>query len=141
MSYKGKYTPRNPRKYKGNYNNVTYRSLWERKFMVYCDTTPQILQWSSEEVVIPYISPKDNRQHRYFPDFLVTIQNKKGITTYLCEVKPLRQCKPPTNRKSKYFLTEQRTYAINQAKWIAAKKHCEKMGWTWKIITEKELKV
>ena len=72
---------------------------------------------------------------------ILTIQNKKGITTYLCEVKPLRQCKPPTNRKSKYFLTEQRTYAINQAKWMAAKKHCEKMGWTWKIITEKELKV
>ena len=113
----------------------------ELRFMKWADRSDNVLKWNSEEIIVPYISPIDKKRHRYFPDFLVTIQNKKGITTYLCEVKPLRQCKPPTNRKSKYFLTEQRTYAINQAKWMAAKKHCEKMGWTWKIITEKELKV
>ena len=140
-SYKGRYTPKNPKKYKGNKSNVIYRSLWERKFMVYLDTTPQIISWSSEEIVIPYISPKDNKRHRYYPDFLVTVQNNKGIHTYLCEVKPLKQCRPPKNKKSKYFLSEQRTYAVNQAKWKAAKALCKNQGWSWKIITEKELDI
>jgi len=141
MSYKGYYRPQNVQKYKGNKHNIFYRSLWERKFMVYLDTTPQIISWSSEEIIIPYISPKDNKRHRYFPDFLVTANGDRGINTYLCEIKPSKQCKPPKNRKSKYFLTEQKTFLVNQAKWKAAKLTCKKKGWQWKIITEKELNI
>lgn len=141
MAYSGKYQPKNPHKYKGNRNNVVYRSLWERKFMVYLDNNPKIIQWSSEEVVIPYISPVDKRKHKYYPDFLVTIKNNAGTHTYLCEIKPKKQCVPPTNRKSKYFLTEQRTYVVNQAKWKAAKNICRLKGWKWKVITEKELQI
>ena len=61
MSYKGRYTPANPKKYKGNSRNIVYRSLWERKFMVYCDTSKNILEWGSEEIIIPYISPVDGK--------------------------------------------------------------------------------
>ena len=141
MSYKGYYKPQNVQKYKGNKHNIFYRSLWERKFMVYLDTNPKIISWSSEEIIIPYISPKDNKRHRYFPDFLVTANGDKGINTYLCEIKPSNQCIPPKNKKSKYFLTEQKTFLINQAKWKAAELVCKEKGWEWKIITEKELKI
>ena len=71
MSYKGKYRPTNKRKYKGDVNSIVYRSLWERKFMVYLDTNPDITEWGSEEIVIPYVSPLDGKRHRYFPDFYV----------------------------------------------------------------------
>jgi len=141
MAYKGKYNLINPHKYKGNKHNVIYRSLWERKFMVYLDKTPNIIKWSSEELAIPYMSPVDNKRHRYYPDFLVTVRNNKGIHTYLCEIKPKKYCKPPKNRKSKYFLSEQKTYSVNMAKWRAAEKLCIQQGWEWKVITEKELKV
>jgi len=57
-SYKGKYTPKNPNKYAGDPSKIIYRSLWERKFMVFCDETASVLKWSSEEISIPYFSPK-----------------------------------------------------------------------------------
>ena len=68
MSYTGRFVPTNPKKYKGNYTTIYYRSLWERKFMVYCDKNPNILQWGSEEIYIPYFLPTDGKIHRYFPD-------------------------------------------------------------------------
>ena len=74
MSYKGKYKPSYPKKYKGDPNNIIYRSLWERKFMVYCDKNENILEWGSEEVIVPYRSPIDNRYHRYFPDFYIKVK-------------------------------------------------------------------
>ena len=78
MSYKGRYSPSYPRKYKGNPSNIIYRSLWERKFMVYCDLNENILEWGSEEIAIPYRSPIDNRVHRYFPDFYVKLKETTG---------------------------------------------------------------
>ena len=61
MSYKGKFHPTNRKKYKGDINNIVYRSLWERKFMVYCDENNDIVEWGSEELVVPYISPLDRK--------------------------------------------------------------------------------
>ena len=68
MSYKGKYIPKNPQKYKGDPSQVVYRSLWERKFMVYCDKNDKVVEWGSEEIIVPYRSPWDGKMHRYFPD-------------------------------------------------------------------------
>ena len=79
MSYKGRYKVKNLDKYKGDPTSVTYRSLWERKFMLYCDDNPSVLKWSSEEIVIPYRSPIDKKVHRYFPDFWIQIRNSQGI--------------------------------------------------------------
>ena len=64
MSYKGKYYPSYPRKYKGDPTNIIYRSLWERKFMVYCDNNPGIINWASEELPIRYYNPIDKKYHR-----------------------------------------------------------------------------
>ena len=78
MAYKGKYKVRAPYKYKGNPTKVIYRSLWELKFMTYCDTNINILEWGSEEVYMWYRSPVDNRAHRYFPDFYIKVREKNG---------------------------------------------------------------
>ena len=91
-SIKSKYKPSFPKKYKGNANNIICRSSWERRFCHYCDLNENILEWGSEEFYIPYISPIDKRVHRYFPDFIIKVQENTGqIKTYVIEVKPKRQ--------------------------------------------------
>ena len=127
--YKGKFKIKNSQKYKGNPSNIIYRSLMELRFMKWWDNNEKILQWSSEEIVIPYISPIDNKKHRYFPDFL--IQTTKGWT--LIEVKPQIQTNPPkkiliekvTLKKRRRYVRAVRTWLVNEAKWKAAKKVCE----------------
>jgi hypothetical protein len=141
MSYKGKYRPSYPKKYKGDPTNIIYRSLWERKFMVYCDTREQILEWGSEEICLPYRSPVDNRIHRYFPDFYIKVNENGIIKKYLIEIKPKKQTVEPKvqKRKTKGYIYEVVEYAKNQAKWKAAKEFCEDRQWQFKIITEDEL--
>lgn len=142
MSYKGKYQPSHPKKYKGDPTNIIYRSLWERKFMVYCDNNENIIEWQSEEFFIPYRSPIDNKIHRYFPDFYIKYKDINGrIKSSLIEVKPLRQCSPPPKpkRQTKKYLNEAYEYAKNRAKWEAAKDYCEDRRWEFKVMTEKEL--
>jgi|TARA_B110001450_G_scaffold245243_1_gene258098 hypothetical protein len=150
MSYKGKFRPKNPNKYKGNPSNIIYRSLLERRFMVYLDNNPSILKWSSEEIIIPYVSPVDNRVHRYFPDFYMKYRNNKDmIVEELIEVKPFSQCTPPnpkkkltkTGRTSKRYLKEVQTYMVNDAKWSQAMKYCKDRKWKWRILTEKDINI
>lgn len=142
MSYKGKFRPSNYTKYKGDPTNIIYRSLWELKFMNWCDRNENILEWGSEEIAIPYISPLDGRVHRYFPDFYISIRNKSGRTQkFIVEVKPHKQTMEPKRPKknTKRYLTESATYAVNIAKWKAATEFCKDRLWNFKIITEKEL--
>ena len=144
MAYRGKYYPSFPRKYKGDPTNIIYRSLWERKFMVYCDKNAKILVWGSEEIALPYISPHDSRVHRYFPDFYIKVQENTGkIKRYLIEVKPLKQTTKPKKpkRQTKGYIREAFEYARNQAKWKAAKEYCADRMWEFKVITEKELDI
>ena len=142
MAYRGKYYPSFPRKYKGDPTNIIYRSLWERKFMVYCDKNQNILEWASEEIAIPYRSPIDNRVHRYFPDFYMKVKETNGkIKNYVIEVKPAKQTKPPAKpkRQTKGYIREAYEYAKNQAKWKMAKEYCADRQWEFKVVTEKEL--
>jgi hypothetical protein len=141
-TYKGRYSPKNPGKYKGDPTGIIYRSLWERKLMVYLDENKSIIQWSSEEIAIPYISPLDNRYHRYFPDFYIKAVDKNGnIVEQLLEVKPRKETVEPTKKKriTKQYITEVTTWGKNQAKWKAAEEYCLDRGWQFKLITEKEL--
>ena len=141
MSYKGRFYPKNPKKYNGDPNNVIYRSNWELRVMKYLDNNPSVIWWASEELPIPYRSPVDNRMHRYFPDFIVKVRRKDGLVmTYILEVKPEAQTKMPTQkRKTKRFIQEAATYAINQEKWRAADIFCKEHGWQFKILTENDL--
>ena len=142
MSYKGRYNPINPKKYKGNPQNIIYRSLWERKFMVYCDTNDKVLEWGSEEIIIPYISPWDGKVHRYFPDFYIKVRQSSGnLKKFIIEVKPKKQTRPPkpVERKTKRWINEVRTFGINEAKWKHATKWCKDNDMEFKILTEEEL--
>ena len=141
-SIKSRYTPVYPNKYQGNSKMIICRSSWERKFCQWCDMNNSIISWASEEFSIPYVSPKDNRVHKYYPDYLIKVREKNDmIKTYMVEVKPFKQTRPPKTpkRKTKSYLTECVTYAVNQAKWKAAKEFCEDHRIEFKVVTEKEL--
>ena len=143
MAYKGKYIPINPKKYVGNSSQIIYRSLWERKLMVYCDRNDNIIEWGSEEVIVPYRSPWDGKIHRYFPDFYMKVKQTNGTyKKFIIEVKPKAQCKEPTKtpkRKTRKWYKEVQTWGINQAKWKSATDYCENRGMEFKILTEDHL--
>lgn len=139
----GRYMPKNIKKYKGDFQSIYYRSSWELKFMEYCDKNDSILEWSSEETVIPYFSKVDNKVHRYFVDFWIKYKNKDGqIKKALIEIKPYSQTiqpMPTRGKSKKTLITEALTYQVNQDKWNAAKKYCDNMKMDFIVITEKQL--
>ena len=142
MAYSGRFIPKNPKKYVGDSNNIIYRSSWECKVMSWLDRNDDIISWASEELIIPYVSPIDNRVHRYFPDFLVKVKTRDAkVKTLLLEVKPKKQTVPPEPRKrvTKQYVTEVTTWGVNQAKWKAAEEYCLDRSWEFKIITEDHL--
>lgn len=142
MAYSGRFTPKNPGKYVGDYKNIIYRSSWEARVMDWLDRNENIISWASEELVIPYKSPIDGKFHRYFPDFLIKTKTKDGNTkTILIEVKPKYQTKPPQpqQRITKKYLTEVKNWGVNEAKWKAAIEYCKDRMWEFKIVTEDDL--
>jgi hypothetical protein len=143
MAYSGRYVPTNPKKYKGDPSRIIYRSLWERRFMVYCDRNSNILEWGSEEIIIPYRSPLDGRIHRYFPDFYVKVRQHDGSTKkMIIEVKPKQQTKPPENkpkRKTKSWYNAIKEWGKNSAKWESAREYCADRNMEFKILTEDHL--
>jgi len=148
--YQGRFKPKNPKKYMGDPTNIIYRSGWEFKLMRYLDAHPDVLEWGSEELIVPYRSPIDGRMHRYFPDFLVKqINRDKRKATVLIEVKPKAQTVPPdiskkntsTGKLSRRYINEVKTWGINQAKWQAAEEFCKDRGWKFQIMHEGHLGV
>ncbi|NDB59521.1 head completion protein [bacterium] len=139
-SYKGIFKPKHPKKYVGDPNRIVYRSLLERRMMVYLDNNEHVEFWASEELPIIYRSPVDYRIHRYFPDFIFKL---KSGQKFMVEVKPYKQCFPPKKPKkqTKYFLREHLEYLKNQAKWEAAKIYCNEHDLQFKIFTEKDIGV
>lgn len=138
----GYFKPQNPKKYIGDPNNIVYRSGWELRVMKYLDEKESVTRWASEEIAIPYISPIDNRPHRYFADFYVEAIGRDGETKkMLLEVKPKAQTQEPKKpkRNTKRYISEVMTWGVNQAKWKAAQEFCEDKGWDFKLITEAEL--
>lgn len=140
-----KWFPKNPDKYVGDVSNIIARSSWEIKFLNHCDRHPDIIKYASEELIIPYLSPVDGKEHRYFVDFVVMLRNSKGeIKKYAVEIKPYNQTLPPvkktgSKRASQQMINESITYAVNQAKWNAAKKFCSRVGLEFIVLTERDL--
>ena len=108
--------------------------------MVYCDKNDAIIEWGSEEVIVPYLSPMDGKIHRYFPAFYMKVRQADGSTKkFIIEVKPKSQCKQPVKnpkRRTTKWFNEVKTFAINQAKWKSAREFCEDKGMEFKIFTE-----
>lgn len=145
-SYKGFFRPQNPQKYKGDPTKIVYRSRWELLVMGKLDSNDSVIEWSSEEIRIPYISPIDNRRHTYFPDFYVKKRNYSdgNIECILIEVKPKNQTVPPkvqSGKPTRRYITEVYTWGINSAKWDAAEKYCAARGWKFLKLTEDDLNI
>lgn len=138
----GIFKPTKPQKYKGDVKNIIYRSSWELSFLSRLDLDDNVLQYSSEEVIIPYRHPISNTIRRYFVDFWVRYKDGR---TLLIEIKPHKETLPPTpssgkrKKSKKTLLNEHLTYAVNMAKWEAADKYCKKKGWEFHVFTELEL--
>lgn len=142
MARKGRFRPKNYKKYRGDPTNIIYRSSWEWKFMRYLDEHPSVISWSSEEFFIPYKSPVDNKVHRYFPDFYIKKVGKDGsISSQVIEIKPHNQTKEPKKptKLNESYIRQKKTYEVNQAKWKAARSFCEDRQWKFVVLTEKEL--
>jgi|TARA_B100000459_G_scaffold144277_1_gene106773 aldehyde:ferredoxin oxidoreductase len=139
MSYQGRYTIKRPEKYAGDAKKVVYRSLWERQAFKWCENNPNVKMWNSEEVVVPYKSTVDKKLHRYFVDLLIQMNDK---STYLVEIKPKKETKPPKKpkRQTKRYINEQLTFIKNQDKWEAAAEFAEHKGWKFQVWTEETLK-
>lgn len=139
--HQGTYKLKDPNKYVGDPNNIVFRSSWELKFMNWCDSTSSVVQWQSEETIIPYICATDNKPHKYYIDFRIQVKTKSGLKTYLVEIKPEVQTIPPKypGKQTKRYLTESLTFMKNQSKWQAAKNYASDRGWEFIILTEKEL--
>lgn len=141
-TYRGKYVPTNKHKYKGNADKITYRSSWELAVMKWCDFSPMVKRWNSEEIVVPYLSKLDHRMHRYFMDFYIELEN--GLI-YLWEVKPYEETQVPKTPKRNTPATKARyleacfTHQKNRDKWLAADKYAKERGWIFKVMTENAL--
>jgi hypothetical protein len=129
----GLYKPQNPGKCL-NKTPPEYRSGLERKLMLVLDKNPNVIEWSSEKVIIPYKHPVKSAQSgtpqysRYFVDFYMKIKVGENFKEFLIEVKPERQCSPPTNhgnKKKSTIVYENLTFCVNTSKWEAARKWCE----------------
>ena len=140
--HQGKFHPSNPEKYMGDTNNIVYRSSWELHFLKWCDRNDSVLSYASEEFSIPYVSPHDNRVHRYYPDGLVKMKHSDGsVKRYIVEIKPKKQTQPPKpgQRRTKTALYEAMEYEKNLAKWKAAEAFAKDNGIEFRIITEEDL--
>ncbi len=138
----GFFKPKNPQKYKGDPSNIVYRSGWELRLMSHFDLHSDVLWWSSEERIVPYVSPVDGRVHRYFPDFLICVKTIEGKQqTIMIEVKPAAQTKEPPKRDkiNKRYIQEVFTWGVNKSKWEAAEEYCKDRGWQFKVMTEREI--
>ena len=132
----GKYTLKNPSKYIGG-RTPTYRSSWEFAFMRMCDTNESITQWASEAIKIPYRNPLSGKFTIYVPDFFVVYTDRNGKKhVELIEVKPSNHTLKEKTGRSR---TNQLHFAVNQAKWTAARAYCKQKGMTFRIVTENEM--
>jgi len=137
----GVFKPKNLHKYNGDVDKIIYRSGLELKFFNFLDNNKNILKWSSEEVVVPYIS-LDGKIHRYFLDIWAKVKTKNGaIKEFIGEIKPEVFTKAPKKpkRMTRQWKEKYKTYLINQAKWDSAKKFAEKKGWKFELLTENDI--
>lgn len=132
---KGEFTPKNPNKYVGSYP-IHYRSSWELGVFNTFDMHPNVLQWASESVKIPYQHPITGKFTYYIPDlFVIYVDKNNKKHAELIEIKPIREAvleKAKTKR-------DKISVAINTYKWKAASEFCKRNNITFRVLTEAQL--
>lgn len=132
----GKYTLKNPEKYAGG-RTPTYRSSWEWAMMRFCDENPNVKQWASEAIKIPYRHPLTGKYTIYVPDFFIAYSDRNGKQRVeLVEVKPENHT---DRRKLGKSRANQAHWVVNQAKWEAARAWCKQQNITFRVITEQDI--
>lgn len=145
----GYYAPHNPDKYVGNPSDIQFRSSLEQRFCYFCDFSDRVHRWGSEIVKIPY-KGIDGKMHTYYTDYYVEFYNpdvEGGIVYWVIEVKPEAEVtpeppEPPLNesvRSMRSYKYRLETWIKNQAKWHEAAKYCSSRGWTFRILTERDI--
>jgi hypothetical protein len=130
--HQGIYQVKNDQKYIGS-RAPRFRSSWELTFMRMCDSHPNVIQWSSEPVRIPYKHPFTGKQSMYVPDFLMIYINKKGRKiAELIEIKPKKQ----TTLESIKSQQDKVNYLINRSKWMAAGEWAKRKGIRFRVLNE-----
>ena len=132
----GKYTLKNPQKYVGR-KTPTYRSSWEFAFMRFCDEHPNVAQWASEAVRIPYRNPLTGKATIYVPDFFIAYADRNGKNRVeVIEVKPQNQTVKEKLGRSRH---NQAHWVLNQAKWEAATAWCKQQGIYFRVVNETDI--
>lgn len=139
----GYYKIINPDKYIGDSSNIIYRSSWEHRFCRYCDRTDDVTKWSSEPVGIKYISPVDGKEHTYYVDFYMHVEQGDEKRDILVEIKPAASLLKPvlegkkiTTKKLQQYNYDLKTWLVNRAKFSAAIVYAQGRGFEFKVITE-----
>ena len=133
--HQSKFTPKNPDKYVGTYPIVA-RSSWELAVMRMADSHPNIINWASESIKIPYYNPISRKQSIYVPDFLFVYEDMNGVRhSELIEVKPASQ----SSLKEAKTKSDKIALAINAYKWKAAEVFCKRHGLKFRVVTEDHL--
>src|ERR1017187_4615590 len=144
---KGQFIPKNPQKYLGNTNEITYRSSWELTMFLYIDQHPMILGWLSEALPthtihqgisgIPYRNPLTGKWSIYVPDlFVVYVDKNKKQHAEVIEIKPMAEVPGYQGKTNKIQKARE---IVNAAKFKAAIVFCASRGWKFRIATENEL--
>lgn len=135
----------NPDKYIGKMDTLAVRSSWELIMIKFLDKNKYVLEWCSEGVVIPYISPIDNKKHNYYVDFYAKVIDKQDkMREWLMEVKPYKETIEPvvkSTRKTSTNAESIKRFVINQAKWASARDYCQRNNMKFRLITERDLSV
>lgn len=131
----GAFTPKNPQKIVGN-KKAQYRSSWELRVMSFLDEHPNVINWGSECVHIPYVNPLTGKSTFYVPDFLIKYTDAKGThRVELVEVKPKKETlwEAAKSKRDKAYVI------LNTAKWQAAAAWCAKNGVSFRILNEDDI--
>jgi hypothetical protein len=159
-----KYNLKFPGKYLGNPRLIIYRSGWELAFCRWCDTSPSILQWSSEPIRIPYYdrvskleeckklgldpnNPKNWVTKFYNTDFWIQVKKADStVEKWFIEIKPRNKLGKPTQpertaplKDIKRYNNLVKEYLINEAKFAAIGEWARKNGSVFYIFTEDQL--
>lgn len=122
---------------------INYKSSLELACLRYCDYNKHIVKFSLEPFAIQYLKPTDGKMHRYFVDFYIEFSTGDR---FLVEIKSSGETVAPNIPKKKTqkavfnYNNALQTFAVNAAKWDAAKKFAAQQKMKFIILTENELK-
>ncbi len=122
---------------------INYKSSLELACLRYCDYNKHIVKFSLEPFAIQYLKPTDGKMHRYFVDFYIEFSTGDR---FLVEIKSSGETVAPNIPKKKTqkavfnYNNALQTFAVNTAKWDAAKKFAVQQKMKFIILTENELK-